>query len=606
MKILFSTTLGPYREQYFNTSPTDVFNQRFSRGDGIFSMQGHLHMQGLHVIAQNISAPSIVLEYPRREDFIAEIKKGYDYVGISSFHNQVPSVIEMCELTRKYAPGSKIVLGGYGAVGIESCLPIEERNRLCDYICHEEGARYMRKLLGEDPSAPMQQSHLPRWALSMPMLSGNFSAELVPVVVGSLGCINGCDFCGTTEMFKQRRVEMLSPEQVYAEFRRAWEENPMTPNLTLLEEDSYMNKEYISEVGRLLREDKDFGLAHYNFYCLSSNKAFSQWKDFDDIMLTGISNVFIGVESKFAQDEGYNKRKGRTIDETFRDLHRRGIATTGAWMAGFDFQTPENIEEDLAYFISLQPTMQQLTRLCPFPATKMWLDMKEQNRIREDVQWEEISFFGGGGVPAKNFTEEQMMSIIDNGYKRLYETWGPTMARQLDVALKGYEHCTAVNKNRYYRDRAKFHKRMASTTFPLIKAMEIYAPNNIVRKRMKDLQRDYARLIGEPTKAQKAMSQAIVGAAGFKRFIETFYPHENNIREEPFSKYIYHKKNKPGESPYKRVIAGESAVNNGLRKVQSSLTGMMWSASGLTQLAEKITPFRNSGQSIAPQEIVGS
>ena len=137
---------------------------------------------------------------------------------------------------------------------------------------------------------------------------------------------------------------------------------------------------------------------------------------------------------------GANVGAGRLLD-LFR---RHGIATTGAWMAGFDFQTPENIEEDLAYFVSLQPTMQQLTRLCPFPATKMWLDMKDQGRIREDVQWEEISFFGGGGVPAKNFTEEQMMSIIDNGYKRLYETWGPTMARQLDVALKGYEHCTTV------------------------------------------------------------------------------------------------------------------------------------------------------------------
>ena len=61
MKALFTSAVGPYAEQYFNTSPTDVFNQRFSRGSGIFTLQGHLHMNALHVIAQNISIPSVVL-----------------------------------------------------------------------------------------------------------------------------------------------------------------------------------------------------------------------------------------------------------------------------------------------------------------------------------------------------------------------------------------------------------------------------------------------------------------------------------------------------------------------------------------------------------------
>jgi hypothetical protein len=119
-KILFTTIWGPYKEQYFNTSPTEAFGQRFSRGSDIFTPNAHMHMNGPHLIAQDISVPSVFLEYPRKEDFAKELQQGYDYVGITSFHNQIDDVIEMCKMVRAKAPKSKIVLGSWGAVGLEA------------------------------------------------------------------------------------------------------------------------------------------------------------------------------------------------------------------------------------------------------------------------------------------------------------------------------------------------------------------------------------------------------------------------------------------------------------------------------------------------------
>jgi haloalkane dehalogenase len=490
----------------------------------------------------------VVLEYPHREDYIEELKKDYDFVGITSFHNQVPIVLEMCRIARHVAPRTRIVLGGYGAVGIEATMSRNEVAALCDHLCHEEGIRYFRRLLGEDPEAPMTQSHLPKWGYSVPWIDPDPPGQS-PVVVASVGCPRGCDFCGTTEMFSHQRVELLSPEQVHAEMRRAWRENPNTLQMTILEEDSYLDIEYMRELGRLLREDEEFGLSHYNFYCLSSNQSLSQW-DMDDVMLTGCSTVFIGVESKFAPQEGYHKRRGRDIADTFRDLHQRGIMTTGALMLGFDFQNPHNLEEDMAHFVSLHPTMQQIARVCPFPATPLWHQMREDGRIRPDTRWEEVSFYGGGGMKPKHFTEAQVMGAIEEGYRRLYETWGASVARMIDVNLQGYEHCITVDKNRFYRDRSAFHKKMAMVLYPLLKPMEIYAPNNTVRKRMKDIDRTYGRLLGEPTTFQRSMGQFLTGLAGFQRFLETFYPRENLIKDEPFKRYAYHKTNRPGERPY--------------------------------------------------------
>ncbi len=584
-KILFSTTWGPYIEQFFNTSPTDVMNQRFSRGCDIFSLSGHLHMNACHLIAQNIDSPSVFLEYPRKDDFLEEIAKDYDYIGLSLFHNQVPDAVEMCKAIRQKAHKSKIVLGGFGAAGLEATRTPDELKEICDHLCHEEGTSFFRKLLGERLDKPMSHSHLPKWGTILPMLNRN-SLGQTPVVVGSVGCPNGCDFCGTTEYFCGRRIELMSPENVHKEFKRMFRENPYIPQVTLLEEDSFADIEYMQELGKLLREDSEFGLAHYSFYCLASIRSMSQWS-FEDMMLTGCSTVFVGVESKYAKDHGYEKREGLSCKKMFKGLHSVGISTSGAWMVGFDFQNRQNIEEDLQDFIALEPTTQQLARVCPFPATPMWKRMKEEGRIKEDMDWNSVSFYGGGGMDPKNFNEHEVMNLIERGYRELYETHGATLARLIDVNLRGYEYCMENrHRNKYIGDRGQYHRRMAFGLFPMLKPMETFAPNNTVRKKMKDHRRNYIRLIGEPTTAQTLVEKYLTGLSGFTKFLDVILPRDNFINEEPFKKYIY---DKPApewpERPYRieRPHGGEKKFNRILKSKEK--------ASGIVALIQKLTKY---------------
>jgi haloalkane dehalogenase len=372
-----------------------------------------------------------------------------------------------------------------------------------------------------------------------------------PVIVGSVGCPNACDFCGTTEMFQHQRLELMSPEQVHKEFQRAWRENPHTLQAVLLEEDSFQNVEYLRELGRLLREDTEFGLGYYNFYCLASNRSMSAWS-FEEMALTGCSTVFVGVESKFAHEHGYGKKEGLNHKEMFDGLHRVGIITTGAWMVGFDFQTRQNIEEDLQDFVSLSPTMQQLTRVCPFPPTPLWKQLQKEGRIREDFRWEEVSFYGGGGMMSENFYDHEIMEIIERGYRLLYETHGASIARIIHVNLLGYEYCIENrHRNPYLEDRAFYHRRLVYSFFPILKALEIYAPNSTVRKKMKELRRRYIRLLGEPTAFQNMLEKGFALASGFTRLRDLLYPSDNQLVEEAFKKYSYPKPAPPyPECPY--------------------------------------------------------
>ncbi len=81
-KILFTSSVYPYPTLPNDTSLTDATGARFTRGDGIFCLVSHSHHFANHILAQNIEAKSVILEYPRWEDFTAEINKGYSIVGI--------------------------------------------------------------------------------------------------------------------------------------------------------------------------------------------------------------------------------------------------------------------------------------------------------------------------------------------------------------------------------------------------------------------------------------------------------------------------------------------------------------------------------------------
>ena len=131
----------------------ELLYRQVTRAQGIFSPRTVNIQFSLEYIAENLDAPTVVLQYPSKREFIRELKKGYDYVGISFLMAIFHKVKEMVALIRQYAPNTKIVLGGYGTV-----LNDEVLKPYADYICREEGVGFMRRLLGE-PEIPMPYKH---------------------------------------------------------------------------------------------------------------------------------------------------------------------------------------------------------------------------------------------------------------------------------------------------------------------------------------------------------------------------------------------------------------------------------------------------------------
>ena len=205
-----------------------------TRAQGIFSPRTVNSHYSLEYIAENLDAPTVVLQYPSKRELIRELKKGYDYVGISFLLAVFHKMKDMVALIRRYAPQSKIVLGGYGTVlGDDMLEPYS------DFICREEGVAFFRRVLGE-PEIQMPYKH--------PLITSRLKVFSLPVpggtgkVFAGLGCPNGCDFCCTSHFFKRKHIRLL-PEgkDIYAVVERYLD---MDPNLSFLvvDEDFLLNK----------------------------------------------------------------------------------------------------------------------------------------------------------------------------------------------------------------------------------------------------------------------------------------------------------------------------------------------------------------------------
>jgi haloalkane dehalogenase len=200
------------------------------------------------------------------------------------------------------------------------------------------------------------------------------------------------------------------------------------------------------------------------------------------------------------------------VKEVFDELHAHGITTVGSWIGGWDFHDKENIEEDLEYFIALEPTRSQLFPLYPPPGTALYERLASEGRLPDitlaRTYWGRTSG-AEYGFPdwKKNFTEQEIQAFVDSGHRRLYEHAGPSVMRALRVHLNGYEFCKNSSHEILRERRSELHRAQCAEAYRMIDVCEFFAPNAKVRAKIEEIRSDYRRLFGEPTIRQRVMSK---------------------------------------------------------------------------------------------------
>ncbi|MFH2008576.1 MAG: hypothetical protein ABI333_18460 [bacterium] len=574
-RILLTTPTYPYPTLPANDSLTDATGQRFTHGDGMFTIISHTHCFANHILAQSIQTPSVLLEYPRWDDFCAEVDKGYPVVGISALPVHLELVMKMCEHVRKRSPATKILLGSYAGQAFRAKYDQDTQRRYVDHVVHGEGVKFLRRLLGEPEGGPIRQRLMPK-AGGSPMFISKHPKGAVAFLVSGLGCPGGCDFCATTALFDKKRIEMLSPEELVEHIASYHEHFPHVSQVFVIEEDHFRFPHYLIRMREYWEGNPDVveSLDWHAFGSIDHIGAFAKEHGWDAIAELGIGAIFIGVESKFAGEHGYDKRDDVDARLVFDKLHSMGIRTLGAWICGWDFHDHGNMYEDLNYFVSLYPTYQQLTRLSPFPGTQLWEKLREEGRVR-DVPWEDVHFWSGAQVNT-NLETHETLNLTEYGYDLLYRTWGPSILRRLDVQLNGYAFCLGSSNPVLRRHKSVFFKKQCGIMWTLLRAMDRFAPNGVVRRRVRKVDEKYRSLLGEPTAVMEVLARATETLATLHKARDFLDPFNRHPKEEPFKRYVYEKPphkngNGNGAIPYRTEFPTAPSLSTRLALAQESV-----------------------------------
>lgn len=549
-RLLLTNPYGPYDLEW-GENQYDILSSRLQRGQGPFSMKSYSPCLALYLIAENLNAESTVLEFPHIEDYVDELKKGYDYLGIQIISMTINKAARMVRIAREVAPQTKIVIGGYGALQLYDPPPGEKSGdaeyilQSADHICQEEGVRFMRKLLGDEPAdRPITQRYLPLNESHFPGAeSFSYSSKSMAAMgLVALGCPNGCEFCCTSAMFRKQKYYVASPEETFEMLKHYCRRNGgQATTVSLLDEDLLLNADYVRALGKLIQEDREFGLRKLSYFCFSDLRSLTHFS-MEELLEMGVDSVWVGVESSFndviTSEHKIEKRSCDDIRSTFDAMAEYGIGTTASMVLGWDFHTRENIVEDIDYFVDLAPAAYQMTFLTACPGTELYKRMKEAGRLNPNLTYHDIQQCNPGTHKLENFGFGELKEHFDLAHKKLYETNGPGIFRSFQINLNGYETCKGSRRPLLREQKAPFFAERCMRTYPILRACAKYAPTEAVRQKVMATEEKYRSLFGEPTDEQRLFSQGFCGLVE-QRLEKTKEPTSQEPFDPPVRRMYY-------------------------------------------------------------------
>jgi len=501
-KVLLTSICRPLGERHGDPPSVgyELLHGQVTRAQGMFSPRSnHVHFS-LEYIAENLEAPTTVLQYPSKKELVHELKRGYDVVAVSFVVATYQRVKEVVALIREHSPEARIVLGGYGTVLADELL-----RPLCDEICREEGVAFMRRLL-EEPAIPMPYRHP---MIINPLKVFGLKASETGVVLAGLGCPNGCDFCCTSHFFKRKHIRLLpTGEDIYRVIERYLQISPDI-SIIVLDEDFLLNRRRAME----FRDCVVRGGKALSIFAFASVKAISQY-EISEILEMGIDGLWIGYEGTRS---GYAKQAGRPIEEVFGELREHGVTVLASMILGFPYQTPEIIAEELDGLLSLEPALGQFMIYGPTPGTPFFERVVREGLLHSDVRDDPELFCQKGSgfnslVKHPTMEPSEIEALQKSCFEEDFRRLGPSIYRSVETWHLGYSKLK-TSPSPYLRRKADRFAAEIRHTYPIFLAGRLLGPTRSVRQRIADLESRIHADLGRPTWTERLQSVVALGMA---------------------------------------------------------------------------------------------
>ncbi len=494
-KVLLTSVFGPYGQddEYGSRqmNPMELYHNQVTRTQGAFSLRMFHRSWGIMLIQANIEAACTVLDFPRLERFIEELRTNqYDVIGITAILPNLVKVEKMCALIRQHQPNATIVVGGH----VANMPELGERVD-ADFIVKGDGVAWFRRYLGEESDRPIRHPEVVSGLGTRNMgvtprdRPGDVAATLIP----SVGCPLGCNFCSTSAMFggKGKSVNFYQTGDELFDVMCQLERDMHVSSFFVMDENFLLQRKRALRLLELMRQhDKAWSL-----YVFSSANVVRSYT-IEQLVGLGISWVWMGIEGCNSQ---YSKLQGIDTFALVRQLQSHGIRVLGSTIIGLENHTPENIDEAIDYAARHDTDFHQFMLYTPIPGTPLHAELSANGQMKDpaeyhpgDIHGQLILNYRHPHIPA-GMEGEFMLRAFTRDFQRN----GPSTVRIVRTTLAGWKRYKDHPDPRIRR-RYAFEARELATTFSAAVAGAVlyYRKNAEMRKKLSAILADLHRQFG--------------------------------------------------------------------------------------------------------------
>jgi len=454
--ILLSSVFGPYaQDDAFGSrkiNPMELYQNQVTRFQGPFSLRMFHRSFGLMMIQENIDAPCTLLAFPSLERFEDEIRRcAYDIVGISGIIPNLGKVQKMCALVRKVLPRATLVVGGHIAntPAIEALID-------ADHVVKGEGIRWFRSFLGRDPNAPVRhiEAYSGYGARVMGHTLHDKPGDTAAIVIPSVGCPVGCNFCSTSALFggKGKSINFYEIGDELFDVMRRLERKLDVQSFFIMDENFlYHRKRALRLLELMQTHDKSWAL-----YVFSSARVLKSYT-IEQLVGLGIAWVWMGLEG---EESRYQKLAGVDTRELVSALQSHGIRVLGSSIIGLETHTPENMDAVIEHAIAHDAVFHQFMLYTPNPGTPLYQAHKKAGTLHDLSVFPYADAHGQFrfNYRHKHIRDSQEEVFLAEAFQRDFRINGPSLFRLIRTLLKGWQrYKTHPDK----RIRARFAREAA-------------------------------------------------------------------------------------------------------------------------------------------------
>jgi len=469
-RVLLTSIFGPFAQDdaYGSRSinPMELYHNQVTRVQGPFSLRMFHRSWSIMMIQHNIDAPCTVIDFPSLEQFIEEIRATrYDIIGISSIISNIGKVRKMCELVREHQPQCTIVVGGHVAN-----IPDIRARIDADHVVRGDGISWLRKFLGQDESAPITHPAIYAGfgARSMGIPISPRLSDTAAVLIPSVGCPMGCNFCSTSAMFggKGKFKNFFESGEELFQVMCGLEERMKVRSFFVMDENFLLHRARALELLDLMRShEKSWAL--YVFSSANALRAYTM----EELIGLGISWVWMGLEG---ENSSYVKLRGTDTHALVKDLQSNGIRVLGSTIIGLESHTPENIDDAIDYAVRHETDLHQFMLYTPVPGTPLYAEHLSKGTILDNVDLADIHGQYRFNFLHPRISREQSEEYLLRAFRRDYEINGPSIMRIMRTLLQGWQRHRNHPEKRI-RERFRQDAKALPTVFAgALWAMERY------------------------------------------------------------------------------------------------------------------------------------